>query len=75
MNSISMEEKCALEQTEALKKSLKIQEESSIEQLGAQKKSLKIQEDSLNVAKKAMIISAIMMILGVVWLNIERILK
>lgn len=42
-----MQEKCALEQTIALKE------------------SLKIQEKSLDTAKKAMIISAIAMIIGV----------
>lgn len=43
-----MQEKCALEQTMALKE------------------SLKVQEKSLDTAKKAMMISAVMMILGVV---------
>lgn len=55
-----------LEQTEIANIALQDQKVSSLEQLDAQKKSLKIQEDSLNVAKKAMIISAIMMVLGVV---------
>ncbi|NRH20444.1 hypothetical protein HOO68_00150 [Candidatus Gracilibacteria bacterium] len=54
---ITLEEKCAMEQTEALKK------------------SLLIQENSLNVAKQAMIISAIVMICGMVGLWLEKIFK
>ncbi len=72
---ITLQEKCALEQTEIANIALQDQKASSLEQLDAQKKSLKVQEDSLNVAKKAMIISAVMMVLGVVWLYLERILK
>jgi hypothetical protein len=72
---ITLEEKCALEQTEIANRWLQEQKESSIEQLNTQEKSLKVQEDSLNVAKKAMIISAVMMILGVAWLWLEKILQ
>ena len=56
-NEITMQEKCALEQTIALKE------------------SLKVQEKSLDTAKKAMMISAVMMILGVVWLWLEKIFR
>jgi hypothetical protein len=63
---ITLEEKCALEQTEIANKAFQEQKESSEEQLKTQEKSLKIQEDSLNTAKKAMIISAIAMSVSVV---------
>jgi hypothetical protein len=54
---ITLQEKCALEQTEALKG------------------SLETQERSLDVAKKAMIISALAMSVSVVGLWLEKFLN
>lgn len=54
---ITLQEKCALEQTDAVKK------------------SLLIQENSLNIAKQAMIISAVVMLIWMVGLWLEKIFK
>ncbi len=57
--SITLEEKCTLEQTEIAAKAFQDQKESSEQQLQAQEKSLKIQEKNLRIAMWAMVISAI----------------